>query len=122
MKEVEKIQCKFIKSSLGLNSFCRNTQLLQALKIPRVSDSFALQELRLFKTMFLSRSYTSAFYGHMYKQYLRGYSLSPRNLMYRVAKSCEIHNISLVRYICDIKYASSQRRSIIQYPVDDGCC
>ena len=56
MHDIEVAQCKMLKSALGLNSYCRNTPLLQALNTQTVHKSTTIQELALFKSMFLSSS------------------------------------------------------------------
>ena len=53
---------KLLKAALGLNSYCRNSALLQALNIQSVSKSTEIQELVLFRSMFLSSSRSSTFY------------------------------------------------------------
>ena len=62
LEDTEKLQCKLLKVALGLKRHCKNTPLLEALKIPRISTSVEIQELVLFRSMFLSTSHTSQFY------------------------------------------------------------
>ena len=51
-QDAETLQGKLLKVALGLKTRCRNTPLLQALKIPSLGQSIELQELTLFRSMF----------------------------------------------------------------------
>ena len=106
--EVHYEQCKLIKSSLGLKSYCRNTPLLHALCTCVVSSN-GIQELKLLRNMYLSKSCTSRFYTYLFSQYLQGTTISPYSLF------CESFGISVITYICDKKYAASQNHKIVTF-------
>jgi hypothetical protein len=101
MEGTEKIQGKLLKSALGL----KNTPLLDALKIPRIAKSVEVQELLLFRTMFMSNSRTCHFYQYLLSRHLNGYALSKKCMLSRVMRTCHKYDISVIKLICDSKYA-----------------
>ena len=120
LEATEKLQCKLLKAALGLKRYCKNTPLLEALKIPRISTSVEIQELVLFRSMFLSTSRTSQFYHFLLSRYFNGYTLSPKCLLSRVLRSCDKYGLSVIKLICDGKYVSSQKRVMKSFVRNDG--
>ena len=59
--EIESLQAKFIKSSLGLRQYCRSGPLLKALKVQSILKSVELAEIKLLRSLFRSSSQTSVF-------------------------------------------------------------
>ena len=51
LSDMDKIQSKYIKAVLGLRNQCRNTPILQALRVTTVSRSIQMSYLSLFKIM-----------------------------------------------------------------------
>jgi len=90
MGETEKLQYRLTKLGLELNYYRWNAPLLHALRIARVLDSICLQELKLFKNIFLAKSSPSDLYAYLFSQHLNVISLSPRCLFDRVVQTSEI--------------------------------
>ena len=116
----EKLQCKLLKAALGLKRHCKNTPLLEALKIPRISTNFEIQELVVFTSMSLPTSRTSQFYHFLLSRYVNGYTLSAKCLLSRVLRSCDKYGPSVIKLICDGKYVSSQKRVMKSFIRNDG--
>lgn len=117
--EIEKLQAKLLKAVLGLKVFCRNTPLLDAMRVQRIGMSNELQELLLFRSMILSNSRTQYFYNFLLSQHIKGTSSSHKSLVSRVLSTCKKYDISLVNMMCDDTYLR-KRKIFNQYPQDDG--
>ena len=118
--DMDKMQSKLLKSALGLNSFCKTSPLIDALKINRITTSIEIQELCLLKSMFLSKSRTRYFYKNLLQEHLNGSIPGQKDLLSRVNITCLKHNISLVRYLCDADYARLQKHLVTRFPINDG--
>ena len=116
--EVEKLQCKLLKTALGLKSYCRNSPLLHAMQMPHINQSVEQQELYLYRSMFLSQSRCHKFYRHLLSQHLSNKCTSQRNLVSRILNTCTKYGISLVQFLCDDKYAGCQKKKWKIYPED----
>ena len=104
MNEVEVLQSKFLKTSLGVKYYCKTTPLLQALNIERVSTFVDIQKLSLYKSMFLSTSRTSKLCKFLLVKALQGALSSQKNLVSSVLEICKRHGFSLVRLLCEKGY------------------
>ena len=100
INDTEHLQSKLLKSALGL----KKCPLLLALKIQRISKSAKIQELVLFKSMFLSSSRTYQFYKYILSQHMLGVKYSHKSIVARVLNTCNENDISLVKYLCDDSY------------------
>ncbi len=116
MQDVEMLQSKLLKSSLGLKRYCRNTPLLQALKIQHVCRSVEIQELILFKSMLLSSSRSHKFYQFILACHIQGAISSQRNIVSRILKTCDKHNISLAGYLCNESHLKKTKCTMKQFP------
>ena len=66
--DLDKIQSKLMKASLGLPSCCRTTPLLQALNVKPVSSTIMMSSLRLLKSCLFSTSLSRKFYTSIMTQ------------------------------------------------------
>jgi hypothetical protein len=95
---LERMQTKLLKAALGINKFCKNTPILQALKIQKMQ---------------LSRATT--FYLHMMNL------SSHKNLIYRSKTICAKYGIPFLKFIIDDKYAKKAVCDIKnRFPTNDG--
>ena len=117
-KDAEILQGKLLKAALGLKTYSRNSPLLQALKIPSVGQSIELQELTLFRSMFLSRSRSQRFYKFLLTQRFKGCKLSKRNILHRILNSCDKYDIAFYDYICTKSYLKGIKRDLKKYTED----
>ena len=98
-ESVDKIQAKLLKATLGLKPSCRSSPLLHALKIPLISKTVDLQQMKLLRSMFLSSSRTSYFYNMLIDKHYRTPQPDGKDLVARVQDICQCRDISFVRYV-----------------------
>ena len=118
INDAERLQSKLLKSALGLKKYSRTSPLLQALKIQRISKSAKIQELVLFKSMFLSSSRTYQFYKYILSQHMLGVKYSHKSIVARVLNTCNENDISLIKYLCDDSYLKSKKFAMKRFPAD----
>ena len=119
--EMETIQCKYIKcANNGLPKYSKNTPIRRAIGVRRISDTIALAQLDLLKSIFKNTSRAHKFYASRLSEQIaeRRPIRRPNSLVSRAMKVCERRAISLVRYIYDDKYSSSQKHLTMKHPAD----
>ena len=106
---LKKTQSKLLKSALGISKFCRNTPLLDAMKLHSVCKLRDIYQLDLFKSMLVNGSKAKTFYYHLMSldsfNKLDGHC----DLYSHVKNICLSNNISLTKYIICDKYSSHCR-------------
>ena len=117
---IEKCQGNIVKTALGLSKFDKTSPLLNALRINSISTTVEIQQLALFRTMLLSSSRTGVFYKTILKENLLGISSCRKDLVTHIRHTCQKHDVSLVRFLCDDKYGLAVKRQIKAFPVNDG--
>lgn len=117
--ELDKCQSKMIKAMCGLKRSCRNTPLLNALKVNSISSSIESQQVKLLKSMLISSSMSKYFYTHLLSQYLSGSHVG-NSLLHRVGSWCSSHNKSLVSVLCIKDSYNSLLKSTKCFPENDG--
>lgn len=103
--ELDKIQSKLIKSSLGLSKFLKSTPLLTAMGVRRMNCLINAQSLKLFNTIMLGKSRVMRFYLNYFK-----YCKNSRycfGLPQRVHKICSSQNLSFIKVCTDKSYCKS---------------
>ena len=103
-EEIEKIQGKLLKAAFHLKSSCKNTPLLNAMKIPRIDSTVKQQEMLLLKTLLVSNSRTGNFYNYLLANHLKKKASSGRSLISRVISTCNSNNMSIVNSLCNNQY------------------
>ena len=100
MNELEKVQESLIKTALGFPKYFRNTPLLRALNIKKISRIIDERHLSPTKAALHNTSKSRTFYLHiMHKcQYYRMNKHS--NLLQRSKIICTSNHIMLHKYIC----------------------
>ena len=116
--ELESMQGKLIKSSLNLKKSCKNTPLLDAMKVPRIESTVKQQEILLLRAMLLSKSRSHKFYSFLLANHLRNQLTSDKNLLSRVVKTCNINGISFVNSLCNKQYI--KRHTGPKFTENDG--
>ena len=89
------IQAKLLKAALGLKAYSRSTPLLHVLKIPPISKTVDLQQMKLLKSMFLSSLRTSYFYKMLIDKHYRTPQPDRKDLVARVQDMCRCSRCSL---------------------------
>ena len=119
LSDLDKIQSKLMKASLGLPSCCRTTPLLQALNVKPVSSTIMMSSLRLLKSCLFSTSLTRKFYTNimMQDQYYTG----GKTLFDRVSCYTRLQNIDLYKYLFNDKYCTAMTREL-KLGVPNGVC
>ena len=105
---MDKIQSKYIKAVLGLRNQCRNTPILQALRVTTVSRSIQMSYLSLLRSCVLSKSNTGVFYCVMLES-SRNKAIS-RTLMGRAFAFAQCNKIDLYKYIFSDHYQITTMR------------
>ena len=106
--KLDKCQTKLLKSVLGLRSFCRNTPLLQALRIKTVSETICGTQRDIVKSIMRNDSRGLKFYS-----YLLSIDYTDAHTVFgNVYKNCLDNNISLVNYIYNDSYSSQIKRAM----------
>lgn len=120
LDELDRIQARLLKSSLGLSKFCRNTPLLQALKIQKPSTLIDAYNLDLIRSHFSTFSKGRIFYTFMLKQHMSGRLNGHDNLLNRVRAVSDKHGVSVMKYIFDNEYVRKYKTKIKAFTTDDG--
>ena len=96
-------------SSIGLSKYCRNTPLLEAMKIHRISLSRDIAQLDLIRSFFKDTSRARLFYLHILSMHATNQMTGHVDLLSRVRNICGRNNISFLRYILDERYSNMCR-------------
>ena len=107
-QDLDKLQSKLLKTALGLSKFARTTPLLEALKIPKISDVVDDNMLSLIKNMVNNSSSARQFYCFQMDLITRGITQYD-NLATRAMKVCHTRNINMYRYIFNDSYANQMK-------------
>ena len=97
---MDKLQAKLIKNILGIKVSYRSTLLLKALNIQKTSDTVAYNTLVLFKNIKGSNSAAKIFDMYLFTNKF----VSPSPLYNRVVKICQLHDIDILKLMCDNAY------------------
>ena len=116
LTNLERNHAKFIKTMLGLPTYCHNTPLLQALGINRMEHIIQAASLDLLRTSLVSNSATSKCYS-----FLLGCnsSYTKNTLVGRVRNYCGQNNINVNRYNFNDNYRTLVRKQLKSH-VKDG--
>ena len=87
IKTMETSQGKIIKQSLGLSKYSRNTNLLQALNINKVSHNIIHSTLSLWNRLFCVKSPTQTLCSYLYGEFLSTGNTVPGTLLSRIVNS-----------------------------------
>ena len=117
VKELESLQGKLVKSSLGLSKYLRTKPLLNALYINSINRLRDLYSMDLFKGMLLSSSSASNLYCYFVKKFNHSTDNKFNNLITRVKSICSSHNIEAIRYVFNDAYTQDCRRKL-KYPME----
>ncbi len=114
---MDKLQAKLVKSSLGLSKYMRTTPLLGAMGIAKVSTMIETQSINLLKSIMSNNSGARNFYLHMLEyQSQRQYN----SFITKIHGICNSNNISMVKFMCDDTYASNVKTNMKMVPINDG--
>ena len=119
INELEKVQASLIRTALGLPKYSRNTPILRALNIKKISRILDERHLSLTKAALHNTSKSRIFYLHiMHKcQYYRMNKHS--NLLQRSKIICTSNHIMLHKYLFEESYALKCKRRF-ECDVADG--
>ena len=120
IQNLDKTQTRLLKSALGLSKYCKNTALLQALKVHKVSDLLKLYTLDLLKCHLFSNSASKHFYMFLTRQHSLGVMKGHNDLISRCKSICNNNQISLWKYMFDVTYATRMKRNVKQFVTNDG--
>ena len=118
LTEMEKLQAKLIKTSLGLSKYMQTTPLLNALHINKLQTLRDVYSMDLMKYMMLSNTGAKELYYHLInKSYIKG---KYENLISRVSSVCSGNDIQFLKYIFNDSYSRMCRRELKKFPSNDG--
>ena len=114
LDRLEKAQASLLKTALGLPKFCRNTQLLSAMNINRVSLSIASSQLNSLKSAITGSSRARHFYLHI----LRQGKYAKDTLIKRVQLVCSKYDINFLNFLFNQSYARHCKSKLKQCTTD----
>jgi hypothetical protein len=100
LQKIETTQNKFLKSALGIKSYCKISPLLKALKLDRISTIVEIKKMSLFKSMFHSNSRSHILCKYLLKCHLEGSLSSHNNLVSSVMHICDKYGLNFAQYLC----------------------
>ena len=111
--KLDRYQGKILKQCLGLNNQSRTTPLLKAICVDPFSISVSASSMELLKARVLRNSLCQDFYCTIL---LKGnnYLKSSKTLAGRVSQFCIENDISIMKYIFDDKYSSTEKNCVKQ--------
>ena len=112
LSDMESLQGKFLKTALGLRQHCRNSPLLNALKVQPIVKTVELAEVNLLRSLFSSTSRTSVFYKFLLSNAFNNMNYKSKSLVSRVVFTCTKYNVSLVKILCDNQYFMNFKRNL----------
>ena len=113
-KDMDKLQGKLIKASLGISKFLRSSPLLSSMGIRKIDCIIQCQAIKLFNSMMLSTTRASC----LYQQSLRNNNYL--GLVNRVKEICISQGLSFSKICTDRSYCQKVCCIIKQIPVNDG--
>ncbi len=121
--EMDRIQAKLIKTSLGLSKFMRTTPLINALQINRVPTLINVYSMDMIKSIMFSNTSAKSFYSHIFKS--KCFTGKYKNLISRVNTVCNENRLSFTKFLFNDDYFKMSRAQLKKMPVNDGitvCC
>ena len=116
--EMDKLQAKLVKSSLGLSKYLRSSPLLNALNISTILRTCEKNAMNLLKSVLHGSSSCKDFYFYLWSspsQKAKCDTLLSRNMNY-----CVKYNISLVKYVLDDKFTKQCHKLLKPVTVNNG--
>jgi hypothetical protein len=114
--EMDKLQAKLIKNSLGFSKYIRSTALLNAMNVKRIVKLVPINSLKLFHSILNGSSRSRDLYLHM----SRTAGTKDNNLFTRCSKFCSSHDISLLNITVSSQSCKSFCKSFLRQPSNDG--
>ena len=96
---LDQIQSRSLKAALGLSKICKNTPLLQALKIHKISDLISGYTLSLLKSHFSNNSISQKIYSFLLKKHTLGAMTGHNDLIIRCNDICQNNGISVWKFV-----------------------
>jgi hypothetical protein len=112
--DMDKLQSKLIKASLGLSKFLRSTPLISAMGIRKINCLLHCQSVKLLNSIMNS----SARVCTLYQQLLR--NNNSIGLTERVKVICSSHRLSFSKICTDKQYCNTACSSLKRLPQNDG--
>ena len=103
---LDRTQSRILKAALGLSKFCKNTPLLQALKIQKISDLISEFTLNLLKSHFHNNAISCKFYSFLLRKHTLGDMVGHNDLITRCHNICQNNGISMWKYVFDDHYTN----------------
>ena len=105
INELEKVQASLIKTALGLPKYSRNTPILRALHIKKISKILEERHLSLTKAALHNTAKSRPFYLHIMHKCQYYHMNKHSNLLQRAKLICNSNGIMLHRYLFNESYA-----------------
>ena len=99
LKEMDRIQARLLKSSLSISKYCRNTSLLQAMKVQPVSTLSDIYTLDLLSSHMKNNANGRTFYSYLLS-HTSGQFSSHDNLVNRCMSICHDNLVNRCMSIC----------------------
>ena len=105
INELEKAQAYLIKTALGLPKYSRNTPILRALHIKKISEILEERHLSLTKAALHNAAKSRPFYLHIMNKCQYYHMNKHSNLLQRAKLICNSNGIMLHKYLLNESYA-----------------
>ena len=115
--EMDKLQSKLVKSSLGLSKYLRSSPLLNALNINSILRTNEKNAMNLFKSVLHGSSSCKDFYFYLWSSSRKD---KCDTLLYRCMNYCYKYNTSLVKYVLDDEYSKQCHKLFKPVTVNNG--
>jgi len=115
IESLQKRQIKLLKAALGLKSYCRNTPILQAINITRISQFIRESQGDVMKSLIRNETKCLTFYCYILS--LRQFDINI--IAGGTMVQCKKDDVSMIRYLYDDTYFSQVKRQCKPVENDD---
>ena len=96
LQELETIQTKLLKVALGIYTFCRNSPILNAMKVHKLETTLDVSYLEFVRNVLKSNSRARSFYIHLLNMHICDKLFSQNKLIRRASRACDKYDISFI--------------------------
>ena len=118
--EMDMLQSKLVKNSLGFSKYLKSSALLNALNVNTITKLVHVNSMNLLCKMLNNSSRSQLFYVHACQVNHNNDKIRENNLYSRCELFCRSQCFSLTRCIVSRHYMSQVKKSVLRKPVNDG--
>jgi len=99
LSNMEKVQTKLLKPSVGLQKYYKSTPVLRAPNANKIETTVEISSLDLIRTLFSNTSRARSFYTHLLNIHVCGKLVGHTDLITRVKTVCFKHEVSFLNFL-----------------------